>query len=141
MEAAKRVRAYFDREADRFDAIYRPDKPLLQRLRDNLFRRVIQARFALALQQLARPGVTLLDVGCGSGRYGFEVARRGAALCIGIDFSPRMIDLARHESNGNGVSRRCEWVLDEWLRWQAPRSFQVVLAMGYFDYVAQPLPH
>lgn len=39
------------------------------------------------------PGATLLDAGCGTGRYSIELARRGY-IVEGIDFSPQFIDLA-----------------------------------------------
>ena len=44
-------------------------------------------------------GSTLIDVACGSGYFAREMARRGARV-VGIDISPRMIDLAtRHETD------------------------------------------
>jgi ubiquinone/menaquinone biosynthesis C-methylase UbiE len=43
-------------------------------------------------------GTRLLDVGCGSGYFAREMARRGARV-TGVDISPRMIDHARgHEA-------------------------------------------
>ncbi len=44
-----RVRRYFDGAAERFDAIYRSDKGLGQKLIDGLFRGVIHRRFELTL--------------------------------------------------------------------------------------------
>ncbi len=41
-------------------------------------------------------GMRLLDVGCGSGYFAREMARRGARV-TGIDISPRMIEHARGE--------------------------------------------
>jgi ubiquinone/menaquinone biosynthesis C-methylase UbiE len=44
-------------------------------------------------------GLHLLDVGCGSGYFAREMARRGAHV-VGVDIAPRMIDHARrHESS------------------------------------------
>jgi SAM-dependent methyltransferase len=39
------------------------------------------------------PGATLLDAGCGTGRYSIELARRGYVV-EGIDVSPQFIELA-----------------------------------------------
>jgi SAM-dependent methyltransferase len=44
------------------------------------------------------PGATLLDAGCGTGRYSIELARRGY-LVHGIDFSPELIDVASRSTN------------------------------------------
>jgi SAM-dependent methyltransferase len=40
-----------------------------------------------------KPGMTVLDVGCGPGRHAHALARRGMAV-HGVDISPRFIDLA-----------------------------------------------
>src|SRR5829696_6109030 len=40
------------------------------------------------------PGATLLDAGCGTGRYAGELARRGYAV-EGVDRSPELIETAR----------------------------------------------
>jgi SAM-dependent methyltransferase len=43
-------------------------------------------------------GARLLDVGCGSGYFAREMARRGARV-VGVDLSPRMVEHARaHEA-------------------------------------------
>src|SRR5919199_1527942 len=41
-------------------------------------------------------GLRLLDVGCGSGYFAREMARRGARV-TGVDLAPRMIEHARRE--------------------------------------------
>jgi SAM-dependent methyltransferase len=41
-----------------------------------------------------RPGMRVLDVGCGPGRHAHELARRGIA-CHGVDISERFVALAR----------------------------------------------
>ena len=40
-------------------------------------------------------GLTILDLGCGSGALGGEVLDRGAARYMGVDASGYMIDAAR----------------------------------------------
>jgi len=40
------------------------------------------------------PGAALLDAGCGTGRYGVELARRGYVV-HGIDVSPELVQVAR----------------------------------------------
>jgi len=140
MRSRDLVHDYFDREAERFDAVYDRDKPVLQRLGDAVFRRVVLARYALVLNAVGATGRSILDVGCGPGRYGIELARRGARQCVGIDVSPNMIALARRASELAGVSDRCEWHVGDWLELDSS-DFEAVLAMGYFDYVEDPLAH
>ena len=141
MRSLQRVSSYFDREAERFAAIYERDKPLLQRLGDWLFRRVILERYSLVVNAIGAPGASVLDVGCGPGRYGIELARRGARRCVGVDVAAGMIDVARREAEKAGVADRCEWALSEFLSFGSGETFDAVVAMGYFDYLEEPLPH
>ena len=141
MRSLDLVHRYFNREAERFDAIYEKGKPLHQQIGDSLFRRVILERFSLVVNAIGAPGARVLDVGCGSGRYGMELARRGAARCMGVDVAPRMIEIAREESAKAGLDGRCEWAVSDWLSFATDETFDAVVAMGYFDYLEAPLPH
>ena len=74
-----RVRLYFDNHAQQFDAIYRPEKRLGQKLVDRLFHQVIHRRFQLTFDWCGPvAGKRVLDIGCGPGQYALEFARRGA---------------------------------------------------------------
>ena len=140
MRSLDSVRSYFNREAARFDAIYRADKPLWQRIGDALMRGVIHERYRLGLSAIAGSG-SILDVGCGSGRYGIELARRGARRCVGIDVADEMIQIARTEAERAGVADRCVWEVTDFLSWKSDERFDCGIAMGYFDYLEDPLPH
>jgi SAM-dependent methyltransferase len=57
-------------------------------------------------------GAHLFDVTCGPGLYAVDFARQGCAV-TGIDFSPASIDYARMLARAQGVSTRCEFVLQD----------------------------
>jgi len=141
MRSLDLVNNYFNREAERFDAIYEKDKPVHQQIGDALFRRVIHERYSLVINAIGAPGATLLDVGCGPGRYGLELAKRGAKLCVGVDVAAAMIDIAKREAEAAGVADRCEWVVSDFLSYQTDKRFSAVVAMGYYDYLEDPAPH
>ena len=44
------------------------------------------------------PGGTLLDVACGRGGYGLEIAARIGALLVGVDFSAEAVRQARQQA-------------------------------------------
>jgi 2-polyprenyl-3-methyl-5-hydroxy-6-metoxy-1,4-benzoquinol methylase len=141
MRSLDLVNDYFNREAERFDAIYEKEKPVHQQIGDNLFRRVILERFSLVMAAIGSTGHSFLDVGCGGGRYGIELARRGARRCVGVDVAANMIDIARAEAEKHGVGDRCDWAVSSWMDWKSDETFDAVAAMGYYDYQEDPLPH
>lgn len=73
-----------------------------------------------------RPGMTLLDIGCGTGRHGVELARRGIHV-TGMDQSDAMLALARQAAAAAGVS--VEFVQADATRYQPPRQFDAVTCL------------
>jgi len=142
MSTETRVRQHFDADSVRFDGIYAERKPFLQRLVDNRIRGVVVERLRLT-RALAPAGTnwSALDVGCGSGRYGLALAALGARRVLGLDFAPRMIELARGAASAAGVESRCAFEVSDYLAFQSAERFDLVLAMGYFDYIPDPAPH
>lgn len=138
MSDAERIGRLFDASAQRFDAIYSGAGGAPARLWDRITRRNIRQRLDFAMRAAGSvSGKRVLDVGCGSGRYCVEVARRGAAEVVGLDVSARMIEIARKLADEAGVAARCTFVQADVMEpgaWAAS-GFDVVIAMGFFDYV------
>lgn len=140
MSGDTQVREHFEADAERFDAIYDDAKGPLRRFIDNYWRGVVRERFILALDRLAPvEGTTVLDVGTGSGRYCLALAQRGARRAVGIDFAPRMIEIARGQAARLGVSDRCEFHVGSFPQDLPSARFDAALAMGFFDYVSDPV--
>lgn len=130
--AQEQVRSRFRRKAREFDDLYDDQRPLMRLLRPGLIRRRDLA-VATALESGA-PRV--LDVGCGSGRVGELVLEANAARYLGIDFSESMIELAR--ARLSRFADRAELVVGEFLESQLDGPFDVILALGLFDYLPEP---
>jgi 2-polyprenyl-3-methyl-5-hydroxy-6-metoxy-1,4-benzoquinol methylase len=142
MKSLELVRSYFNREAQRFDAIYEDRKPLVSRIVDRAFRSVVVERFHLICNLAPTPGAwTVLDVGCGSGRYALALAGAGASRVVGVDVAASMIDLARRQAEAAGLAARCEFQTAPFLEFNTAERFDVVIATGYMDYLEDPLPH
>jgi 2-polyprenyl-3-methyl-5-hydroxy-6-metoxy-1,4-benzoquinol methylase len=142
MSPTRVVRDYFDREAERFDTIYEDLKPWRHRVIDRVFRGVMRRRLELVRTLGPLPGHwTVLDVGCGSGRFSVELALRGAAAVVGIDVAEHMIALARADARARGVGGRCQFHAADYLEIDHSERFNLVLAIGYFDYVEDPYAH
>lgn len=136
------VGEYFHREASRFDSIYEDDKSRLEKIIDALFRNVVRKRYKLAMERMGQMnGERILDVGCGSGRYSISAILSGAGEAVGIDLAQNMLELAREFSRKAGVADKCNWVHGDFLKSDAIKGeFDYILAMGFFDYISDPIP-
>jgi 2-polyprenyl-3-methyl-5-hydroxy-6-metoxy-1,4-benzoquinol methylase len=69
-------------------------------------RLLVDAALVIALLEL-KPGVSLCELGCGSGWLSRFAARQGARA-VGYDISPGMVEIAREEAAREGLDVRYE---------------------------------
>ena len=134
------VARFWNTIAADFDAIYTgADKSALSRRLDRIFRKDIYQRFDWVLQKSADVrGKTICDIGCGSGRFVAEFAKRGAAHITGVDVASEMLKAASGLAARDGVTDRCDFVLSDVLDWKTDQTFDITLAIGFWDYIADP---
>jgi SAM-dependent methyltransferase len=132
--APQRVRDRFRTKAQQFDDLYEDERLLVRLLRPGLFRRRQLAVETVCAYQEPR----VLDVGCGSGRIGEFVLEAGTSQYVGVDFSEPMIELA--QARLERFADRVELLTDDFLTAPLSGSFDVVLALGLFDYLPNPEP-
>jgi malonyl-CoA O-methyltransferase len=92
----KSVAAGFAELADTYDA----------RLAGNPLHLLESTETLAALPDLS--GIRVADIGCGTGRYTIELARRGPAAVAGIDLVPGMLQTARRKAGRAGIDVRWE---------------------------------
>lgn len=135
-DQSERVSKYFHEHAVDFDSIYEESsKSPLRRLRDRLSRGTVVERlpFVMARARTWKPA-TVLDVGCGSGRFSVPLAQEGATV-TGLDFAPDMVELAKKMAAAAGVGDRCTFLTHDILEWDPPQRAQLTLGIGLLDYV------
>src|SRR5271166_3002410 len=82
-------------------------------------------RFMEFIPDLA--GLSVIDLGCGEGRYTRMFARRGAQM-TGVDISPQMLERAREEEKREPLGIRYELVSSAQLRSFAGHSFDAAVS-------------
>jgi 2-polyprenyl-3-methyl-5-hydroxy-6-metoxy-1,4-benzoquinol methylase len=134
-------RKYWNNEADSFQRIYTHQKSRLSNMLDQVFRKDMYERFVFTIENCAPvEGRTFLDVGCGSGLYSLELARKGAASITGIDIAENMIELCRRTVREHRVEDRCSFLQTDLLEFEPAHPFDVSIGIGLFDYISDPLP-
>ena len=136
------VKQHFTRAAVSFDSLYDEEANSCVRFINHRFRRDIYERFVLSINHVRKFNLTsILDVGCGSGRYVAALVRLGVKRIVGIDVSGTMIALAkRRVAEVHNSDSTLEFVCRDFMGFESAETFQLALAMGVFDYVKDPLP-
>lgn len=105
--------AFFDRHAPHYD--------------ENSFTKNTRVEVDFLFDVMAlRPGMTILDVGCGTGRHAVELASRGL-LVTAIDLSEGMLDQARARAESAGVA--VEWIHADATRYVHPTPLEAAICL------------
>ncbi len=119
-----------------FRFVYDRESAAWERRRDEPEHRELVERTADELANVVAPPGPVADLGCGPGAHALELARRGYDV-VGVDGSPRMVEVARTRAARDEVDARFD-VLDVGAPLPfADASFGGVLAI----LVLQHLPH
>ena len=120
-----RVAEEFDRQASRYD-------------RSLTVRRYQSQTQALVLDRLSiRPGMHVLDLGCGTGTASLALASRlnGTGKFIGVDVSPKMLEQARRKLSQSGLTN-VEFVLGSAHKLGYEATFDVVFSTSAYHHFA-----
>jgi 2-polyprenyl-3-methyl-5-hydroxy-6-metoxy-1,4-benzoquinol methylase len=131
------VGEYFEKLAHDFDSYYeRPNSVVSWLINEWLRKPGLLKRLEVALTLTEpRPGLKVLDVGCGSGKFVAECAKAGAEV-TGIDISPEMIKLAINYMEMNRINANL-FVGDATER--LPNKYDICVALGVIEYFKDPM--
>lgn len=101
-----------------------------------LYNRVIDWCQWLALRRWLRVarGSSVLDVGCGVGRWSRRLAARGARV-TGIDLSPTMIAEAQRRAGQEGLATNCRFEAQDLSELDAGATFDLVLGVTVLQHI------
>lgn len=113
---------------------------------DNVFVKNTKAEVAFVMDLLGlKPGMRILDLGCGTGRHAVPLAEKGLAV-TGLDLSAGMLDQARKRAHARGVN--VQWVQGDARDFDLGEPFDALICLceGSFgllstaeDALAQPM--
>jgi len=119
--------SFFDPIANEYDLWY--EKPL------GKFVDEVETKLALELFQ-PKPGMYVLDVGCGTGNFSIKLAKLGVKV-VGIDISEEMLKIAREKAKR--LSLQIEFVKMNIYSLQFPSDhFDGVFSMATFEFIREP---
>lgn len=87
--------------------IYDRESAAWERRRDEPAHRELVERTAGELADVVTPPGPVADLGCGPGAHALALARRGYEV-VGVDSSPRMVEVARARADRDGVDATFE---------------------------------
>jgi SAM-dependent methyltransferase len=95
----------------------------------------VRMNAALGLLEPHLAGKTVLDIGCASGRFAFQLLEAGAARVHGVDISPAAIQIANGHSAHAGLADRLAFSVADVVHpgVPLPRS-DLVTALGVIEY-------
>lgn len=141
MENEQGIKHFFGGYASKFDSIYGDGAPrgFFDRVIDKLFRQSMYNRYKKTIEFISMHGnevKTVLDIGCGSGRYATEMANLGCVV-TGVDLAEEMLELARESSHKAGFDKN-QFIVGNYFDIQLPEQHDATILMGVMDYISNP---
>jgi 2-polyprenyl-3-methyl-5-hydroxy-6-metoxy-1,4-benzoquinol methylase len=94
----------------------------------------VSQRRALAPWLRVQPGTTVLDAGCGVGRWSLLLARAGAQV-TGVDLSPTMVSEAGRRAAALSLAARCRFQTGDLSSLDLGRQYSLVLGVTVLQHI------
>ncbi|MEK9628600.1 MAG: methyltransferase domain-containing protein [Nitrospinota bacterium] len=133
----EKVKTNFELGAEKFDRIYEPteEKTLLSGWLDKRFRKTMYFRFDETLNNIDNDKIqSVLDVGCGSGRYCVEYLKMGKKV-VGIDMASNMLKIAKETCSETVPEGDIEFIYGNYMDHHFDEKYDAAVLTGLFDYI------
>ena len=97
---------------------------------------IAKKRHIAAKLLLDRPGLRVLDIGCGWGGLALDLARDAGANVLGVTLSEEQIAVARERSDKARLSDRCRFELADYRALSG--TYDRIVSVGMFEHVGVP---
>jgi len=130
---------FFHSYAKDFNAIYGNKNTPLNNLINKYLRKSMKLRYDSTIEGcMPIAGKSVIDIGCGPGHYGVELARRGAGRVLGVDFAKGMLEIAQANAERLGVKDKCTFKEGDFLTFPVTEKYDYAIVMGFMDYIKDP---
>ena len=135
-----KVKNYFEDIAQEFDNIYDNEGTAITKITNKLFRKSLYERMPISLEECGDlNNKIIIDIGCGSGRLCYLLAKENASKVVGIDYSQQMIDIAKEFVKNKGHEEKIQFeCVDFFTKYETNEKFDISIALGVFDYLQFP---
>jgi cyclopropane-fatty-acyl-phospholipid synthase len=97
---------------------------------------IAKKRHIAAKLQLDKPGLKVLDIGCGWGGLALDMARDAGAQVLGVTLSEEQIQVARERSQAARLADRCRFELVDYRALSG--TYDRIVSVGMFEHVGMP---
>ena len=97
---------------------------------------IAKKRHIAAKLLLDKPGLRVLDIGCGWGGLALDLARDAGAQVLGITLSEEQIAVARERSQAARLADRCRFELVDYRALSG--TYDRIVSVGMFEHVGVP---
>jgi len=132
---------FFERYASQFDGIYDTQNNTgLTGWINQYLRTSMAIRYQKTFETLhPMQGYSVLDIGCGSGRYIVTCLALGASNVIGIDLSEKMISIAKAAVKQlDTVNPNVQFICEDFMSYSFSEQYDYAIVMGVMDYIENP---
>lgn len=97
---------------------------------------IAKKRHIAAKLLLDKPGLKVLDIGCGWGGLALDLARDAGANVLGVTLSEEQIGVARERAQAARLAERCRFELVDYRTLSG--SYDRIVSVGMFEHVGVP---
>lgn len=137
-DVSRQAGEFFESYANQFDEIYQLQQQTgISGWLNRHFRSSMLVRYEETFESL-RPmkGCSVLDVGCGSGRYLVRSLELGSPSVTGIDLSEEMLSISRRWLQGIAqCNGKANLICGDFLTHDLEQTFDYGIVMGLMDYI------
>lgn len=138
--AQRNVAHHYDLSGDLYDLFLDDDRQYscayFKTPQDSLEHAQTQKKAHIARKLLLKPGMSVLDIGCGWGGLALALARDHGVNVVGVTLSREQYAVASRRAQEQGLANQVEFRLQDYRH--VPEQYDRIVSVGMFEHVGAP---